>query len=70
MLQKSFINGVRELARHNYTYDILVFPHHLDAVKTFIDELPTMRLIVDHIAKPYIAKKEIDQWAKDMHEIA
>jgi len=29
-----------------------------------------MKLVIDHIAKPLIGEKKIDEWAKDMHEIA
>ena len=69
MLDKSFINGVKVLSEFNYTYDILVFPKHLKAVKKFIASLPPMRLVIDHIAKPEIGKGKIDEWAKDMMEI-
>ena len=66
MLDPDFIRGIRILGEANYTYDILVFPEHLAAVKEFISALPPMRLVIDHIAKPKIGEKEIEEWAKDM----
>ena len=58
------------LGELNYTYDILVFPRHLKAVKKFIAALPPMRLVIDHIAKPKIGEQEIEEWAQDMFDIA
>ena len=70
MLDPKFIRGVKLLAEKGYSYDILVFPKHLKAVKELLKELPEMRLVIDHIAKPLIGEGEIDEWAEDMTEIA
>ena len=32
MLNKKFVEGVKLLGKHDYTYDILVSPKHLKAV--------------------------------------
>jgi len=70
MLQKSFLNGLRALQKFNFTYDILVYPTHLDAVKTVLREVPDQAFILDHLAKPYIKNGLIDQWAKDIQILA
>jgi L-fuconolactonase len=70
MLQKDFINGVKLLKKYHFTYDILVFPHHLSAVKEFLQQFDNQSFIIDHLAKPYIKKGEIEAWAKDMQAIA
>ena len=71
MLEPKFIEGVKLLAKHDLTYDILVFPRHLKAVKTFVGQLEAdQRLVIDHLAKPLIGEALIDEWAEDMHEIA
>ena len=70
MLDPKFIRGVTLLAEKGYSYDILVFPKHLKAVKKLLKELPEMRLVIDHIAKPLIGEGEIDEWAEDLTEIA
>ena len=64
MLDKDFLRGIKILSDFNYVYDILVFPEHLKAVKKFVKALPPMRLIIDHIAKPKIGKKERARWAQ------
>ncbi len=70
MLEPDFIRGIKILAEKGYAYDILVFPKHLKAVKKLLVQLPEMRLVIDHIAKPLIGEGEIDEWAEDMHAIA
>lgn len=70
MLDPKFTEGVRLLGKKGYTYDILVFPHHLIAVKVFLQRTDNQPFVIDHIAKPYIQKGMIDQWAKDMKSIA
>lgn len=70
MLHPKFTEGVQLLGQKGYTYDILVFPKHLKAVKTFLKTLDNQPFVVDHIAKPYIRKGLIKEWAKDMKAIA
>jgi L-fuconolactonase len=40
--------------------------HSLELVKAF----PEQRFVIDHIAKPYIKDKKIEDWKKDMQAIA
>lgn len=70
MLNPDFVNGVRLLGQKGYTYDILVFPKHLKAVKLFLQQLENQPLVIDHIAKPYIKKGLIKEWEKDIKAIA
>ena len=70
MLQPSFMNGISLLKKYNFTYDILVFTdqlqHSLELVKAF----PEQPFVIDHIAKPCIKDKKIDNWKKDIQAIA
>ena len=71
MLDESFIAGVKTLKKYDLAYDILVFPRHLKAVKSFVAQLDAdQRLVIDHLAKPLIGEGLIDEWAEDMHEVA
>ena len=70
MLQPAFLKGIIALKAKGFTYDILVFPRHLKAVHTLIGMNDQQPFIIDHLAKPYIKKGLIQQWAKDMRRIA
>lgn len=70
MLDSRFTEGVRLLGEKGFMYDILVFPKHLKAVKTFLQKMGNQPFVIDHLAKPYIQKGLIKEWAKDMKAIA
>lgn len=70
MLQPSFIRGIGSLKQYDFTYDVLVFPKHLEAVKELVKKNPDQPFVIDHLAKPYIKAGEIEAWAKDMKELA
>lgn len=70
MLNPRFTEGVSLLGKKGFTYDILVFPKHLQAIQQFLKHFDNQPFVIDHIAKPYIKKGLIKQWAKDMKAVA
>jgi len=70
MLRSAFRNGIATIGRFNYTYDILIFPDQLAYTTTFVREFPDQRFVVDHLAKPYIKAKKLDEWKRDMKAFA
>lgn len=70
LLGQDFCRGVALLNAYNFTYDILVYHYQLVQVEPFIAKFPNQPFIIDHIAKPAIAKHEIAQWEKYMRAIA
>lgn len=70
MLDPTFINGIRTLGRKGYTYDILVFPKHLQAVRSFLQQMENQLFVIDHLAKPYIKKGLIKSWERDIKVLA
>ncbi|WP_299664982.1 amidohydrolase family protein [uncultured Polaribacter sp.] len=70
LLRKDFLRGISALENHNFTYDILVFPHQLLAVLEFVKRFPNQKFVIDHIAKPYIKDGFFEGWAVLMREIA
>ena len=70
MLAPAFMNGIKHLGAFNFTYDILVFPDQLKYIPDFVKAFPNQRFVIDHIAKPFIKDGIIDQWKKDISEIA
>jgi L-fuconolactonase len=70
ILHADFKRGVHELARHNLTYDILIFERHLPQTIRFVDEYPKQKFVVDHLAKPRVKFKAISPWREHMRELA
>ncbi|HMJ69240.1 MAG TPA: amidohydrolase family protein [Cyclobacteriaceae bacterium] len=70
LLGQDFCRGIALLKSHDFTYDILVYHYQLVQVEPFIAKFPGQQFIIDHIAKPAIAKHEIAQWEKYMRAIS
>ena len=70
LLRDDFCRGISFLAKYNFTYDILVFPKHLPYVSKFVKCFPEQSFIIDHLAKPYIKDKKIDEWKKNIQQVA
>ena len=70
LLKEDFQNGIRALARYNYTYDILIYHYQLKPALEFVSKFPHQKFVVDHCAKPDIGKKNIDEWKVLMKEMA
>jgi L-fuconolactonase len=51
-------------------YDVLIFPRHLPHVFRFFEREGDLRAVIDHGAKPYIARGEIEPWADWMRRFA
>ncbi len=64
------IRGLKELARRDIPYDLLLRPPHLPVVKPLVDAVPNLRMVIDHIAKPLIKDQVREPWAKQMEEIS
>jgi L-fuconolactonase len=70
LLRDDFQRGIRALARHGFTYDILVYPRHLPVAVEFVRRFPDQKFVLDHLAKPSIKAGEIDQWSRNIRELA
>ena len=69
LLRPNFTRGISLLEKHNFTYDILVFPHQLGSVLEFVKKFPHQKFVIDHIAKPYIKDGYFEGWATMMTAI-
>jgi Predicted metal-dependent hydrolase of the TIM-barrel fold len=70
MLQPDFMNGISALKEFDFTYDILIYPNHLEAAVAFVKKLPEQRFVVDHLAKPNIKDKKIAEWETGIRILA
>ena len=70
MLQQHFVNGLKALAKNNYTYDLLIYHHQIPEALELVKTLDSMAIVVDHIAKPDIKNGNRTEWAKDIKALA
>jgi len=70
LIQPEVLRGLRQLSVHDLAYDLLVHPRHLMHVSKVAEHCPDLRLVIDHMAKPAIARGEFDGWAKQFKPLA
>jgi len=70
MLRDSFKRGISLLNKYNFTYDILIYPKHLKYAAQLVAEFPDQKFVVDHLAKPYIKAREINDLKRDIEALS
>jgi L-fuconolactonase len=71
MLAPSFIHGLHQLEKYGFTYDIVIKHHQLPNAIQLVKQVPqTLSIILDHIGKPDIKNKEIQNWANDLKSLS
>jgi L-fuconolactonase len=62
--------GVARLGDHGFSYDILIYPRQLAAAERLVAHCPGVRFVLDHCAKPMIARGEITEWRAGIQRLA
>lgn len=70
LARPAVIDGIRQLAAFDMTYDILIYPSQLKAALHLVRAVPEVNFVIDHLAKPAIKKQEISRWSNFLTEIA
>jgi L-fuconolactonase len=70
LAREDVIAGLGEVAARGLTCDLLVHTRHLEHVVALAKRCPSLRMVVDHMAKPPIASGEIDAWASAIERVA
>jgi L-fuconolactonase len=64
--------AVEALIAHDLAFDALIFARHVDALETFVTRFPTLRIVIDHGAKPPIrdGRSGWQSWADGITRLA
>ena len=70
LVQPQVLRGLKRLSAYGVSYDLLVHTRHLMHIQKVVDACPDLKLVVDHMAKPPIAKGTIETWRQELREVA
>ena len=70
LMRPEFLRGIAALEEFGLTYDILIYPKHLPVAAEFVSGFPRQRFVLDHLAKPFIKKQEMEPWKSDLQRLA
>lgn len=66
LAREDVLRGLAVLERLGVPFDLLLRPQHLRHVPRLSERLPRLRMVIDHIAKPEIARGRIEPWAAEL----
>jgi L-fuconolactonase len=69
-LKPDFVSGVQMLAEFGYSFDICIKHHQLSAAIELVSRCPQVSFVLDHIAKPDIARGLHDPWRAQITDLA
>ena len=70
LLRDDFCNGIAQLEKYNFTYDILIQPKHLHYAAAFVKCFPKQYFVIDHLAKPDFKENDFSNWELGIAELA
>jgi L-fuconolactonase len=74
LLGETFVRGLEHLHPFGLTYDLLLYPQQLPAAVELAAQLPEQPFVLDHLAKPRIAKwtkpGDLHAWRRDIEALA
>lgn len=62
LVRDDVLRGLRVLEKHGVPFDLLLYVKHLRHVPTLAKALPDLPMVIDHLAKPRIKDRAIDDW--------
>lgn len=70
ILRPQVLKNIELLVHHDFPIDILIKPKHLTSILELLRRFPTLRAVIDHIAKPPISEQILDPWQEQLGELA
>jgi len=62
--------AIEAMIAADLSFDALIRPRHLPSILTFARRWPSLRIVVDHGAKPDIAARVFEPWREQMAQLA
>lgn len=67
ILQKQVVEGLHILADQGLTFDVVaVFPNHLKHVPSLAEQVPNLKMTIDHLAKPPLGAEDRALWRQQL----
>jgi L-fuconolactonase len=70
LLRPAFCRGIALLDELGLAFDLLIYTRHLPVAAELVSRFPRQRFVLDHLAKPPIARGEIRDWERDLRRLA
>ena len=62
IVRADILRGLMVLEKHAVPFDLLFYVKHLHHVPALARQLPSLPMVIDHLAKPHIRERHTDDW--------
>lgn len=70
IVRPEVIRGLRVLEQHGVPFDLLFYVEHLHHAQALAEQLPGLKMVIDHISKPHIRDHRLDDWEANFRTAA
>ena len=70
IIRDDILRGLKVLEKHAVPFDLLFFVKHLHHAATLARQLPSLPMVIDHLAKPKIKDGRTDNWIDNLRAAA
>jgi L-fuconolactonase len=70
LLRPELDPAFRALVDLGLVFDALVLPRHLSRLLVVLDRYPTLKVVVDHAAKPRVSERRLAPWRAEIEAVA
>lgn len=70
IVRPDVVRGLKVLEKHGVPFDLLFYVQHLHHAQTLARELPDLKMVIDHLAKPHIKDHKRDDWEGNLRAAA
>lgn len=70
LLRADLAPAIMAMIDHDLVFDALVLPRHLSRLARLAERFPSLRIVIDHGAKPLIKLRQLEPWRSDMAALA
>jgi L-fuconolactonase len=70
IVRPEVLRGLKLLEKRGVPFDLLFFVKHLHHAQRLARELPNLKMVIDHLAKPEIKAQRVDNWEANFRAAA
>lgn len=70
VLRKKVIENIKIMHELQVPLDVLIYPRHLEVINELLKEIPDLKCVIDHLAKPQIKDDAYDNWSKGIANLS
>lgn len=70
IVREDVLRGLKTLEKHDVPFDLLFYVKHLRHASTLAQRLPNLRMVIDHLSKPHIKDRLMDDWLPQLQAAA